>query len=155
MRLLTDSDRPLYVAVDPGGVTGVAVYSEGDFMSCEVEGGDVGFAAFWRTLLRDYTVAGLVVESFTITPATAQKTRQYDALYIIGWLRLEGEQSGLRPVMQSPSTGKSFATDAKLRHFGWKDRSPGGHRDDAARHLLTYLAKAGEPAILKRLGEML
>jgi hypothetical protein len=155
MRLLSESDLPLYVAVDPGGVTGVAWYVDGQFGSAEVPGGDLGFAPFWRDVLEQFNVAHLVCETFTITPATASKTRQYDALYIIGWLRSECGHLGLPLTMQSPSTGKSFATDAKLRHLGWYDRTPGGHRNDAARHLLTFLAKRGEPAILKRLGEML
>jgi hypothetical protein len=155
VRSVTDFDAPTYAAIDPGGVTGVAFYAPGDgFWSAEVPGGSVAFAPSWRNLLAQRTVAHVVVEQFIITPATATKTRQHDALDIIGWLKLECPFLGIPFSMQSPSKGKSFGTDAKLKHLGWYDRTPGGHRNDAARHLLTLLADMREPGVMKKLEEM-
>lgn len=155
MRLLSGTEPPSYAAIDPGGVTGVALYTPGiGFQSCEVPGGSAQFAPFWRSVLAQGPIRHIVCESFIITPSTATKTRQYDALEIIGWLKLECPFLGIPFAMQSPSKGKAFGTDDKLRALGWYDRTPGGHRNDAARHLLTFLADQREPEILKALSEM-
>jgi hypothetical protein len=142
MREVSDKDVPAYFAVDPGLATGVACYAPaaGYYNAVEVLGGDIGFANFWRVVLHDYTVAGIVCESFHITPQTATKTRQYDALYIIGWLKLESQRLGIPFTLQTPAQGKSFGTDAKLKHMGWYVKTKDGHRNDASRHLLTFLS---------------
>jgi hypothetical protein len=154
MRPVTDFDAPTYAAIDPGGVTGVAFYAPGDgFWSAEVPGGSAAFAPSWRDLLRQRTVVHIIVEKFTITPATATKTRQYDALEIIGWLKLECPHLGIPLTIQTPAAAKAFSTDAKLKALGWYDRTPGGHRNDAARHLCKFLVDQREPVILKKLEE--
>lgn len=154
MRKVSDLDAPTYAAIDPGGVTGVAFYAPGDgFWSSEVPGGSEAFAPAWRSLLERRTVVHIICEKFTITAATATKTRQYDALEIIGWLKLECPHLGIPLTIQTPAAAKAFSTDDKLRVMGWKDRSKGGHRDDAARHLLKFLVDQREPAVLKKLEE--
>lgn len=142
MREVTEADQPAYFAVDPGLVTGVAVYVPGVayYNALEVPGGDIGFANFWRTILHDYAVKSIVCESYIITPQTATKTRQYDALYIIGWLKLESARLGIPFTLQTPAQGKSFGTDFKLEGLGWFVKTKDGHRNDASRHLLTYLS---------------
>lgn len=142
MREVTERDQPAYFAVDPGLTTGVAVYvpGVGYYNAVEVKGGDIGFANFWRVILHDYAVKGIVCESYIITPQTATKTRQYDALYIIGWLKIESARNGIPFTLQTPTQGKSFGTDAKLKHMGWYVKTKDGHRNDATRHLLTFLS---------------
>ena len=44
----------------------------------------------------------------------------------------------LRFVRQTPAQAKSFGTDDKLRRLGWYTPTPGGHANDAARHLLAF-----------------
>jgi hypothetical protein len=44
---------------------------------------------------------------------------------------------------QSPAQGKTFATNAKLKKVGWYHQTPGGHANDALRHLLLYATKQG------------
>lgn len=146
MREVTAHDPAAHFAIDPGLVTGVACFSPqgGGFRSVEVPGGDIAFARFWREVLHKNAVLSIVTEKFVITNATTSKTRQYDALYINGWLRLECDALGIPLTMQTPAEGKSFGTDAKLRYLGWFDRSPGGHKNDAARHLVTYLSTRDE-----------
>lgn len=143
------------LAVDPGLVTGIALYTEATvFMSDEVDGGALGFADAFRQALMAWNFTHVVIEDFIITSATLTNTRQYDPLYIIGWLGIECFHLGIPFTKQTPSNGKSFGTDDKLRHLGWYSRTPGGHRNDAARHLVTFLAKR-DKNIVKRLGEML
>jgi len=155
LRLLSGTEPASYAAIDPGGVTGVALYTPGiGFQSCEVPGGSVQFAPFWRSVLAQGPIRHIVCESFIITPSTSKKTQQLDALEIIGWLKLECPHLGIPFTTQFPSHAKTFANDAKLKHMGWYDRTPGGHRNDAARHLLTFLAVQREPVILKKLEEM-
>ncbi len=57
-------------------------------------------------------------------------------------------------TLQTPATGKGFGTDAKLKHLGWYNPTQGGHSNDAARHLLTYLAvRKQDPRIVAALKE--
>lgn len=155
MRAVTELPS-LVMAVDPGLITGVATYNPatGLCVTDEVDGGALGFAAWFRAVLGSITLTHVVVEDFIITQATLTNTRQYDPLYIIGWLGIECFHLGIPFTKQTPSNGKAFGTDDKLKHLGWYVRTPGGHRNDAARHLVTYLAKK-DRALVRRLGEML
>lgn len=155
MRPVTNFDAPTYAAIDPGGTTGVAFYAPGDgFWSSEVPGGSSVFAQAWRSLLERRTVAHVICEKYVITAATITKSRQYDALEIIGWLKLECPHLGIPLTLQTPSAAKAFSSDSKLKALGWYDRTPGGHRNDAARHLLKFLVDQREPMVMKKLGEM-
>jgi len=58
----------------------------------------------------------------------------------IGAMRLIADHGGVQFVRQTPAQAKSFATDDKLRKLGWFSPTPGGHANDATRHLLVYLA---------------
>lgn len=129
------------LAVDPGTVTGIADYDKqrGVFFN-EVKGGVKGFVDAVRHSLPLYDV--VVCESFVISPRTLRVSRVHDSLDIIGWLK--GEEGYTYPelVMQTPAQAKQFATDDKLRRLGWYNATKDGHANDAARHLLTYLARA-------------
>jgi hypothetical protein len=79
----------------------------------------------------------LVIEKFTITNETAKKSRQYDALNIIGVFRHYSYMSDWPLTLQSPGSAKKLGTDDRLKDLGWY--TPGkGHANDAARHLLLY-----------------
>ena len=125
------------VAVDPGGTTGVAVWSR-DAVLVYAQCDD------WQQAV-DYVLAThpdvIVCESFHITTQTAKKSRSYDALYMIGALLYECNKRGVPLTLQAPSE-RQFATPKKLAAIGWQPR--GDHATQAARHLLTYLFKTGE-----------
>lgn len=129
------------LAVDPGGTTGWASLDPtGNFQSGEVRDWLNWCSHVWRLLsTEEYTV---VVERYTVTTETAKKTRQYDALEIIGVLRWLCHLTGSPFVMQTPSQAKSFGTDRKLHRIGWFLRGR-GHANDAARHLLCYAVTHG------------
>jgi hypothetical protein len=135
------------IAVDPGGTTGIAT---------TVFDGDGGWSGFssreeihlsgalnWVDLLLTHKVANheLVVERFTITPATARMSAQYDALYIIGALMYLAHETQVKMTLQPPAGAKRVATNARLEQLGWRNPTKGGHADDAARHLLVRALK--------------
>lgn len=135
------SDRPTIIAVDPGLTTGWAVlYPDGEFRSGETKGP----YAFLKTvygLLRDRAFDWhLVVEKYTITPETIKKSRQTDALEIIGALKFFAAYYDAGWSMQMPSEAKAFASDGKLRRIGWF-RQGLGHANDASRHLMCYAVR--------------
>lgn len=148
---------PLFVAIDPGKTTGYAVFdpTDGRFMSDQV----AGRFDFYRTL-RNLASSGrpleVVAEAFTITARTVATDRQYDALYIIGYVEAAAEVNGWPFSLQAPGTAKGFASNEKLSVLGWRNPTPGGHADDAARHMLVYVATKhpalAEP-LLRRLTE--
>jgi len=144
----------MILAIDPGLVTGVALW----YLD------ESGAEVFWsgevatRFETYDYLAEALpafrpevVCESYTITQRTAQLSQQYDALYLIGAAEALCHLHGLTFSMKGPAI-KKFSTDAKLKAMGWWNPTKGGHRNDAARHLLYRLSVTGkDPSIIQRL----
>lgn len=143
------------LAFDPGLVTGWAALDpdSGGFTSGQTEGRH----AFYRQIeagLASGCTFELIGEKYTITARTAQLTAQYDALYIIGAIDYLCEKTGIPLTLQTPAQAKGFATDTKLKAVEWYTPTKGGHANDAARHLLTYVASrkqllAGKPLLNK------
>ncbi len=131
------------VAVDPGGTTGLAVWSPALGLSMR-ELAPAADAVDW---LADMLGSGnprrtVVVERYIITPATAKMSQQHDALEIIGAIKYLVRKGGHTLTMQTPAEAKAFSTDKKLKTVGWYN--PGlPHARDASRHLLLHLAKVG------------
>ena len=128
----------LYIAIDPGGTTGVAwvMWVSGAWMfGSETE-------AWLRDTInmteRDTTV---IIERWDVRANTHTLTNQDDPRYIIGWV--DGfchVQPHVTYVEQTPAQAKRFGDDLKLKRMGWYVKGE-DHARDAARHLLTYLAK--------------
>ena len=145
------------MAIDPGKATGVALWrpTKG-FRSYIWEEGLMGFAHEFGQFIYNYGVDTIVIEKFTIGNQTKGKTAQYDALYINGLVLgvpdlMWTDIPYYRVIQQTASQAKSFAPDSKLKTLEWY--KPGaGHDNDAARHLLTFMAKlpAGQE-VLRRL----
>ena len=142
----------LYLAFDPGGTTGIAWFvldndtGSWRFGCDQVEGRYEAETWAAQTLGlsdRDTTV---IVERWDVRANTHQLTNQDDPRYIIGYL--DGICHALPSVTyveQTPAQAKRFASDGKLKRLGWYE--PGkDHARDAARHLLTFLAKDPGPA---------
>jgi hypothetical protein len=138
------------VAVDPGGVTGIAVWN-GTHRCLEVPGGFVGFVEWSQD--QDWSVVtDLIVEDFIVNAATHRKdaTAYRTTNDIIGACRYIANVRCIHYRTQPPSA-KTFGDDAKLRRLGWFSPSKGGHRNDASRHLLRHLAHSRTPEILDAL----
>ena len=137
----------LIIGSDPGKMTGVATWDERKPDADRFDSFELGVTEYFdwlHTTIHEAHSAGmeirLVCESFIITVHTAKNTQAAWSLELIGVLKFLAHRYGLAEVkMQSPSVGKTFGTDAKLRHVGWW-RSKSGHANDAARHLMTYAA---------------
>ena len=140
------------LAIDPGGVTGVALYHANTYTGTEVPDGFNGMVDYLM-LFDASRLDAVVVESFTINAGTHKKDPGMfaDTTAIIGAVRYVASVYGIPVKMQTPAKAKAFATDDKLRRLGWYDSTPGGHRNDAARHLLTFLASERDYRILAAL----
>ena len=141
-RTVTFTESTVVVGVDPGGTTGIGLWSRPVGLSLR-EIADPADAVDWLAQMA-FAIphAVFVVERYIITPATAKMSQQHDALEIIGAVKYVARQHGHGLVMQSPSEAKSFATDAKLKRIGWYEKGQ-GHARDASRHVLTFLARQG------------
>lgn len=155
----------IVVAIDPGKMTGIATYSDegavppfiaDGFGSFEVEVGEFQQFLVSVTALVGHDVR-FVSESFIITAMTAKNTQAPWSLKHIGAFEfVAGVWFQTTVCLQAPSVGKTFGTDAKLRHVGWYSRGK-GHANDAARHLMTYCATRGivfSTDVLKELAEV-
>jgi hypothetical protein len=153
------------IAVDPGKVSGIAVWSSGTFNSFQEQTwyavdriwNTLENATKMRTNARDVLIpltepiTAIVCESYVITASTLRKTRGENwSLESIGALRWMSNRHGVEFVLQTPADAKRFADDRKLKTAGWHNPTPGGHANDAARHLLTYLART-EPELFRTL----
>ena len=142
------------LAVDPGGVTGLALYDSDTpvFESWEQEDFDHIVDTLDNLVSHKREVVA-VCEGFVIRG----NTHKLDSgafshtTDLIGACRLLAWENGVTFVRQTPAQAKSFATDDKLRRLGWYNRTEGGHANDAARHLLTYLAGVRYAPVLKGL----
>ena len=125
------------IAVDPGKVTGWAVLGiEGLYTGGEGSLHDI--LASIETLLIEGDKPIIVCEDFIFTTATAKKSRQTWSTEGIGVLRYLAARYQVSFIIQGPAAAKRFAIDDKLKAMGWYHPTPGGHRNDAARHLLLY-----------------
>lgn len=130
------------VGVDPGGTTGLALWSPDQGLTLrEIKGADE--AVWWLAdCARTLHPTTFVVEKYIITPATAKLSQQHDPLEIIGALKYLARKYDHKLVFQSPSEAKAFSTNDKLKRIEWY--KPGqDHARDASRHVLLYLSKVG------------
>lgn len=135
-----------FLSIDPGKTTGYAIWqgwSDSPFYSGQVED-RFAFESTFRAFIAPYTsnpTRGLsvVMEDFIISAQTVKKSRQDDPLRIIGYVEGLCHEHLIPFKLQTPSEAKQFATDEKLKALRWYYATPGGHANDAARHLLRRL----------------
>lgn len=136
-----------YVAIDPGLVTGVVTLTRGvGTVLGTQQPWDEAFVNVRDVLLRltqEESPITVICEAFTITSKTAQmnQTDMGWPLEGIGVARFLARRHGAEFVTQTATEAKRFATNARLRHQGWYVSTPGGHQNDAARHMYLHLAK--------------
>lgn len=146
------------LAYDPGKVTGWALWRPDTeaFANGQTDG-RFAFYGQIEGVIASGVRLEVVGEKFIITGQTAKKTQQLDALYINGVMDYWSTKHGFPLTLQTPQQAKGFATDAKLKAVGWHTPTPGGHANDATRHLLTYLcgnrAELGGKDLLDRIVE--
>lgn len=128
----------MIIAIDPGNTTGIATYSGTIFDSFELDEIGKVYSYLWN--VKEQANA-IIVEKFTINPTTHKKSRQDEPLMIIGFVDGLTYLHRIPLTYFTPAKAKSFATDDKLKAVGWFRPTRGGHANDAARHLLTFIVQ--------------
>jgi len=83
----------------------------------------------------DYKLS-VVCENFVISQRTIKMAQDHNALRLIGWLDIWCDEYSVPFTLRTAAAAKSFATDDKLKVLDWYNRTPDGHANDAARHML-------------------
>lgn len=131
---------PPILVIDPGKVSGVAFLNPGAVMPVNYELSVFDTINFYIHIGQGNNP--VVLESFQISERTIKTALSLDALDIIGYIKMDRLHRGFAPpVMQTVSSAKTFADDAKLKAAGWFNPSKDGHMNDANRHLMVYLAR--------------
>jgi hypothetical protein len=133
------------LAVDPGKITGYAqISTEWPFESTQLPMLDfLGWAEY--VISEPDGPEVVVCESFIVNAQTLRKTRGENwSLEQIGVLRWFCHKAEVPFTLQSAASAKGFVDDDRLKHVGWYHGTTGGHANDAARHLLTFIAKQGK-----------
>ena len=125
-----------YLFIDPGGTTGWA-FIEPRTATLVASGEADGFGTACKVMEIFVTrSAGIIIEAFDIDENTHKKTKQPQAMYLIGVAAYLSRVHGIHFEISARSN-KAFATDTKLKKLGWWPRG-NGHARDACRHGLTW-----------------
>lgn len=137
------------IGIDPGLATGlvsIAIDEEGNLSDVEaLELDQMGLGHYMETVYGQWRTLGIrptvVIESFTITAATAKNSPAPWSLENIGVVRYFCGKAGFDLVFQTPAQAKRLATDDILKASGLYFKGNGfkGHANDAARHVCYYL----------------
>ena len=141
-------NHSVVVWVDPGKMTGVASWDHltGTFTSLHVP--DLAALGNWIEILLlvndndpDFKLA-LGWERYIITPGNTRHGTAYWSLEAIGVLRYLALKYHITILPPQTSSMMGTSTDERLKMIGWfKPGMP--HANDAARHLMRYMLKAG------------
>jgi len=129
------------LALDPGKVVGIAWVWDGAFTSGELR--DLDALAWLEVHVPRFDE--VTMEQFVINAGTVRKGRDaHWATDVIGCVKWWCAKHDVPLTTRTAAAAKGYASNARLEQLGWRNPSPGGHRDDAARHLLVHLTEAGE-----------
>ena len=127
------------LAIDPGKMTGFAYYRAGAFTATEF-----GFMETAGMIEELVPACDLVaIERFTIGVSTGKKNDVNWPLELIGITRYMTGKHDVPLVFQGPAEAKGFVPDARLKALGLHRSTPGGHANDACRHLILALTNLG------------
>lgn len=144
----------LVLAVDPGKLSGVAIFSytagqEPELVS-SVEVDQKHYAAELRGAFMLANAAQVEIdvacERFIINAQTVRNSQAPFSLEQIGILRQVMMDNGMEPddlYFQSPSDAKNLFGNDKLKKLGYWHKGGEGHALDAMRHGLLRLVKIG------------
>ena len=133
------------VAVDPGGMCGLAEYVSGANAFASWELPYLQAVQAVEATAHDWLgIDLLVVERFDISPSTLKKNMEGPmmTLDVIGGLRYVAYKERIKFEPQ-PQSARDVATPARLKKLGWYKPSKGGHRNSAASHLLAAALRHG------------
>lgn len=116
---LTIKER-LIIGVDPGLTTGIAWLHADKFEAAELSPLDT--CDFVLTQLKNDLPTIVSAERFTFQASSAKKTRQYDALEIIGTLRWLCHRYRATFITPGASEAQRIGSPQVLRALGWWQR---------------------------------
>lgn len=134
----------IYIAVDPGNYSGMALYDPGYADkpdTAEVPYEQTGAVlSQWLTVARSAEIdVRVACEVYTIAQHKVM-TAQPDAIKGMGVVEYLCHLKGVPLTWQSPTDAKTLVPDAVLRELGWYVRTKDGHANDAQRHILRLVA---------------
>lgn len=140
----------IYLAIDPGKATGLAVLEYPRFSSRILESPRLEQTDFIHRFAEKHRAdLTVIIERWDVRKDTFGKSNQDDPRYIIGAVEWIAHHYGVPYFEQTAGQMKSFCNHpreyAKQRTLGWHKPGP-GHDNDAAGHLLTHLARKPGPA---------
>jgi hypothetical protein len=143
-------DIKYVLAVDPGKVTGVALFSWENGKEPElIDSQELEFSDYVHSVRNYFTEYGsleVVCEKFTINVQTAKKSQAPFSLECIGALRVILLDQGHNPEslkFQLPANAMNMFPNEKLKKLEYWHRGGAGHALDAIRHGLLYLVMSG------------
>lgn len=143
----------MIIAVDPGKMCGLIAIRQTGEVYCRLEQPALNTCNRLFEMIHQIRPIALVVERYTITPRVM--SQQTDALEVIGALRwMCARDSGVAFTLQSRSDRVRVTNEMLVQLDLWtpRDRSPGGHINEAARHAVVYITRAfPQHPIAKRL----
>jgi len=127
------------MAVDPGLTVGAA-YLRRDWAHDSWQVGVAEAIVTMKYVIRSMKPDLVVVERFQITPDTVKKTRQYDALEVIGALRYECLEHDVPFELQVKNAAFKLGNTQRLCALGWY-RPGKEHANVASGHLALALVR--------------
>ena len=135
----------ILVGVDPGNVTGIAVWwdprvyeppdARGTLVTAEV--GAATVPRVLRRMLDGQRPALIAIERYK---QNARKTHQPEAYHVTGAVRSFCEDMMVRCVYQSPSPAQRIGTHRRLKQLGFYVKSKDNHANAATGHMLLLMA---------------
>jgi hypothetical protein len=130
------------LALDPGGMTGIALYdmlAGGIAEVYEIPHADVGFLI---EPIIERCRPDVVCEAFIITANTVSNSQAPWSLKQLGVAEYLAAKYHCPYSEQLPVTAKKFATNDRLKNLGWYVVGH-PHTTDALRHVLIHLVRQG------------
>lgn len=133
----------ILVGVDPGKVTGIAVWwylhpdvkRESPLDTAEVEASTV--STVLRRMLDGERPTLMAVERYI---QGQKKTHQPEAQQVIGAVRSLADELLVRCVYQNPGSAKKIGTTKRLKQLGFYVSTKDNHANSATAHVLLLLA---------------
>lgn len=135
----------ILVGVDPGKVTGIAIWwSPEDYPSSRYESplatAEVEAAETIKTvryMLNGQRPTLMAVERFV---QTQRKTHQPEAQQVVGAVRSLADELLVRCVYQNPGSAKKIGSTRRLKQLGFYVATKDNHANSATSHMLLLMA---------------
>jgi hypothetical protein len=135
----------IIIGIDPGNVTGMAVWNShrAKLSVREIEK-STDVSVHLGRLLHDTTRRGgpirVACERFTEMPGRRAKTAQPTAQKVCGMVEATCAIYGIKLIYQSPGDAKKIAPFKMLKKIGWWNPTKDMHQVNATQHILMCVA---------------